>query len=128
MRFLPPALFLGPALVMASPAQAQSSIPAAAEASGDVVGASVEVSARLAATGVTVTTGTVIGVTGTTAAVLTGDEDVFENSWELAGKIAAAPLSDLGPLPVDDDILVADPAPDVPFDGRRLEMNREEQD
>ncbi len=119
MRILPPALLLGSVLVMASPAQAQSSIPAAAEASGEIVGGSVELTARLAATGVTVTTGAVIGVTGTAAAVLTGDEHVFEDSWELAGKVAAAPMSDFGPLPVDDDVLVADHAPDVPFDGRQ---------
>lgn len=127
MRILPPALLLGSVLVMASPAQAQSSIPASAEASGEIVGGSVELTARLAATGVTVTTGTVIGVTGTAAAVLTGDEQVFEDSWELAGKVAAAPMSDFGPLPVDEDVIVADPAPDVPFDGRRLEVQQEGQ-
>lgn len=107
------------ALTLAAPAQAQSSIPASAEASGEIVGASVEVTARLAATGLTVTTGTLIGVTGTGAAILTGDEQVLEDSWELAGKIAAAPLSDLGPLPVDEDVILADPAPNVPFDARR---------
>ena len=96
-----------------------ASIPASAEASGEIVGGSVELTARLAATGVTVTTGTVVGVTGTAAAVLTGDEQVLEDSWQLAGKIAAAPMSDFGPLPVDDDVMIADPAPDVPFDGRQ---------
>jgi hypothetical protein len=118
---LPFAAAVLPALILAAPASAQSSIPGSARASGEIIGASVEVSARLVASGVTVTAGTVVGITGTGAALVTGDPEVLEESWNLAGKIAEAPFADLQPLPIDDDVIIAAPAPNVPFDGQTAE-------
>jgi hypothetical protein len=122
MRYaLPLAFAVLPTLILASPASAQTPIPGSARASGEIVGASVEVSARLVASGLTVTAGTVVGITGTGAALITGDPEVLEESWTLAGKIAEAPFADLHPLPVDDDVVIAAPAPNVPWDAERAE-------
>lgn len=110
-------------LLLIAPVQAQSPLGESARASGEVAGASVEVTARLAASGVTVTAGTLVGVTGTGAAIITADPDVLDDSWELAGRIAEAPFADLEPLAVDEDVIIADPAPSVPYQAQQPEQD-----
>ena len=104
------------ALPLATPAvHAQSS----AQASGDLVGGSVEVGATLASAGLTVTAASVVAVAGTTAAIITADPDLADDTLELAGEIAAAPFTGNAPLEIDDAIIVPDAAPDVPYGGRQ---------
>ncbi|ABI66215.1 hypothetical protein Mmar10_1923 [Maricaulis maris MCS10] len=85
-----------------------------ARASGESAGASVEATATLASAGVTVTGAAVVGVTGSTAGVLTGNPELVENSLDFAAEMAAAPFGS-GPLEVTDAVIIADDAPQVPF-------------
>ncbi|WP_323762805.1 hypothetical protein [Maricaulis sp.] len=112
MRTLPLASCL---LLAATPMSFADSGNPTARASGESAGASVEATATLASAGVTVTGAAVVGVTGSTAGVLTGNPDLVENSLDFAAGMAAAPFGP-GPLEVTDAIIIADDAPLVPFD------------
>jgi hypothetical protein len=105
-------------MVLGPSAQAQSSLNASARTSGEVVGGSTEAAVLLVATGVTVTAGTAVAVTGTAAAIMTADGEVFEDSMELAARIASAPFNTGEPLSIDDDVIIAAPPPHVPSDRR----------
>ena len=109
-------LILASSLLLAAipTAFADSGNPAA-QASGESAGASVEATATLASAGITVAGATVVGVTGSTAGVLTGNPDLVENSLDFAAAMASSPF-DSGPLVVTDAVIVADEAPHVPFD------------
>jgi len=102
------------ALAVVPAAIADSGNPAA-RASGESAGASVEATATLASAGITVTGASVVAVTGATAGILTGNPEMVENSIDFAGDMASAPFHS-GPLAVTDAVIVADGAPDVPFD------------
>ena len=101
------------ALAVAAPAAAQSG-NASARASGEIVGGSVEAAATLGSAGVAVTAASVVAVTGTTAAIITADAELADETMELAGDIAAAPFSGYEKLDVDDAIVVPDAPPAVP--------------
>ena len=102
-------------LLAATPMSLADSGNPTARASGESAGASVEAAATLASAGITVTGAAVVGVTGSTAGVLTGNPELVENSLDFAADMASAPFGS-GPLEVTDAVIIADDAPQVPFD------------
>lgn len=103
--------------LLAAPVHAQSG-NAAARASGELVGGSVEVGSTAGSAGVAVVAGTAVLVTGSATFLTTGDERVLEESEALAEAILEAPFGSQ-PLVVDEEIVAPAPAPapppDVPY-------------
>ena len=108
-------LLAGPSLLLSPMALADSGGNASAQASGELVGGSVEAGATLASAGVAVTSATVVAVAGTSVAIVTGDEELAEAALDFAGALASAPFEPYQPLTIDAEIIVPAGAPDVPY-------------
>ncbi|WP_203292137.1 hypothetical protein [Maricaulis parjimensis] len=109
-------LLAGPSLILSPMALADSGGNASAHASGELVGGSVEAGATLASAGIAVTSATVVAVAGTSAAIVTGDAQLADDTLNFAADIASAPFAGHKPLEIDADIVVPAGAPDVPFE------------
>lgn len=117
MRTLLVTLAAGAILAAAPPAHAESGNPAA-RSSGEIVGGSVEAAATLGSAGIAVTAASVVAVSGSTAAIVTGNPDLANATLDFAGDIASAPFQTGKPLMVDETIVVPAGRPSVPYEAQ----------
>lgn len=101
-------------VLLTSPVWAQDS----AEASGDSVEGSAVVASELAESGVPVAVGAALVTVGSAAAVATGDPQLMEDGLELGLATMSYGFDQSGPLTVSDEIIIAPPPPEVPYDAQ----------
>ena len=113
MRHLAIAL-AGASLVLSTPSIADSGDPL--EASAGSVEASAQLAGDLSESGLPVALGAALIVAGSGVALATGDLDYAQEGLELGSSIMDSPYNADGSLLLSDEVIIAAPPPDVPFD------------